>query len=57
MITLIQQNEETTIESDYITTEPFELNQPTRIERVGMLQDGRGVYKLTYLLDEKEKQK
>ncbi len=34
------------IETDFCTTESFYLNQPVRIERLGMTEDAEGIYKL-----------
>lgn len=48
----IIQNGNAVIKTDLRKTEDFSLLNPSLIERSGQLEDGRGVYILTYLVKE-----
>jgi hypothetical protein len=48
----IIQNGNVIIKTDFRETEDFSLLQPALIERTGQIEDGRGVYTLTYLIKE-----
>jgi hypothetical protein len=49
----ITNNGNAIIKTDYRATEDFSLLQPALIERTGQIEDGRGVYTLTYLVKER----
>jgi hypothetical protein len=48
----IIQNGNAVIKTDFRKTEDFSLLQPALIQRTGQIEDGRGVYTLTYLVRE-----
>lgn len=50
-------NNKAVIESEFCITEPFKLEEPTMLARTGMVESGKGVYILTYILDETKKEK
>ena len=43
------------IVSDYCKTQKFQLSNPVKVERAGIAESGKGVYKLVYLLEEESK--
>ena len=55
MLKLKLNNGDAVIESDFCGTVPFKLGFPVLIERTGMTEGGKGVYVLSYILEEKER--
>ncbi len=55
MLELKTEGELSIIESDWCISEVFDILNPIKIERSGMTEDSRGVYKLIYLLKEENK--
>ena len=49
---LVIEGDEAYIKSEFNETERFNLKSPTQVLRAGVAENGKGVYKLVYLLKE-----
>lgn len=52
---LIVDGNDAFIVSNYCKTKKFQLNNPVKIERVGLTENLKGVYNLIYVLGEEKK--
>lgn len=52
---LIIKGEDAIIVSDYCKTKKFQLSSPVKVERAGLCESLKGVYKLVYVLEEEKK--